>query len=184
MLARTDMYNFYSSGDEVLELGPQGITVLDWDASVRQYTWHKQEAFKGRNVLYGTGWAGWGFESNVTANAVNAAPDTILRDAPVFEHYPPEMFSSSIATNMQNRILAKGIPALSRATGVEDCLDFGRIRSNNARLFVMASNPNVGWCRSQDNFWKLRWLHTDIHNIAFFFTSHVFGKLVDLGFLQ
>lgn len=61
------MFNFYSSGDEVLELGPQGITVLDWDASVRQYTWHKQEAFKGRNVLYGSGWAGWGFESNVTA---------------------------------------------------------------------------------------------------------------------
>lgn len=23
----TEMYNFYSSGDEVLELGPQGITI-------------------------------------------------------------------------------------------------------------------------------------------------------------
>jgi len=41
----------------------------------------------------------------------------ILGDAPIFEHYPPEMFTDTIATNMQSKILAKGIPALSRATG-------------------------------------------------------------------
>ena len=114
----TEMFNFYSSGDEVLELGPQGITVLDWDASVRQYTWHKQEAFKGRNILYGSGWAGWGFESNVTAQAVNAASPETLRDFPIFEHDPDEMFCAAITTNMQNRILAKGIPALSIPVGI------------------------------------------------------------------
>ncbi|MBP5232431.1 MAG: hypothetical protein J6333_03395, partial [Planctomycetes bacterium] len=47
---------------------------LDWDASVRQYTWHKQDAFKGRNVLYGSCWAGWGFGSNVTALAFRELP--------------------------------------------------------------------------------------------------------------
>ena len=72
---------------------------------------NKREFYKGRNVLYGTGWAGWGFESNVTAQAVNAASSETLRDFPIFEHDPDEMFDASITTNMQNRILAKGIPA-------------------------------------------------------------------------
>jgi hypothetical protein len=183
----TEMYNFYSSGDEVLEIGPQGITVLDWDQSVRQYTWHKQEAFKGRNVLYGTGWAGWGFESNVTAQAVNAAPPSVLRDLPIFEHDPDEMFSAAITTNMQNRILAKGIPALSNPVGREPLYssvyaphDMNRIPSSDYPNGI--SRPN-GWCRG-DFSDSMPWLHSDIQNTAFFFTFRLFEKIADKGGVQ
>ena len=113
----TEMFNFYSYGDEVLGMGGRGIDAITFDGDVRQYTWQKQEAYKGRSWVYGTGWAGWGFESNVTAQAANTASPETLRDFPIFEHDPDEMFSATITTNMQNRILAKGIPALSKQVG-------------------------------------------------------------------
>ena len=92
------MFNFYSSGDEVLEVGPQDISILTGVSdSLRRYVCHKQEAFKGRNVLYGSGWAGWGFESNMTAQAVNAASPETLRDFPIFEQDPDEMFCAAIS---------------------------------------------------------------------------------------
>ncbi len=177
----TEMYNFYSSGDEVLEIGPRDISVLTGVSdSMRRYTWHKQEAFKGRNVLYGSGWAGWGFESNVTAQAANAASSATLRDAPIFEHDPDEMCSATIATNMQNRILAKGIPVLSSATGIEDQLVTQGQDVETHGSYEMLPIPMRPWCRISYK-WQLRWLHTDVHNIAYFFTHHVFGKIVEKG---
>ena len=176
----TEMFNFYSSGDEVLELGPQGITVLDWDASVRQYTWHKQEAFKGRNILYGSGWAGWGFESNVTAQAVNAASPETLRDFPIFEHDPDEMFCATIATNMQNRILAKGIPALSETIGMST---WAPAVGEGIRTYNMNDLTSRRWPRPPvDNSHK--WLHSDIQNLSLFFTYGVFSEVVDKGDLD
>jgi len=175
----TEMFNFYSSGDEVLELGPQGITVLDWDTSVRQYTWHKQEAFKGRNVLYGSGWAGWGFESNVTAQAANAASSATLRDAPIFEHDPDEMFSAAITTNMQNRILAKGIPALSIPVGISlEAWD----EEIEDKFFDMESLGNAP--TRTGNAINNRWLHSDVQNAAYFFSKAIFDEFVNRGFLK
>ena len=144
-------------------------------------SWHKQEAFKGRNVVYGSGWAGWGFESNVTAQAVNAASPETLRDFPIFEHDP--MFSAAITTNMQNRILAKGIPALSRATGIEGSLSLSSNWDAEAHCFRMKPPDGKTWCRSS-NTWEDRWLHTDIHNLALFFTCEVFEEFVRRGNLR
>ncbi len=103
--------------------------------------------------------------------------------SPIFEHDPDEMFSASISTNMQNSILAKGIPALSRATGVEDQFNPSRNRSTNTQTYMMSPDQEGYWCRSGGD-WESRWLHSDIQNLAFFFTHHVFDQLATKGVLR
>ena len=41
--------------------------LMGFDADVRRNTWQKQELYKGRSWIYGTGWAGWGFKTNMAA---------------------------------------------------------------------------------------------------------------------
>ena len=62
--------NFYSTGDEVLELAVDndlnvftGVT-----DSYSHHAWHKQELFKGRGMIDGLGgttWSGWNVEENL-----------------------------------------------------------------------------------------------------------------------
>ena len=142
--------------------------------------WHKQELFKGRNILYGSGWAGWGFESNVVASAANAAPDAVLRSAPIFEHDPSGMFSSSIPKALQNHILAKGIPALSAPVGRRE-LSTRIVRENHD---MNAMKPDGGrWCRNHRDY-EDRWLHSDIQNAGDFYTFKVFRSFVNEGELK
>jgi len=71
------LHNFWSSGDEVLEIREDDDIYVtsgiewDWELSwnplnwvspkTRRYVWHKQALLKGRSPIYGTQWAGWGF---------------------------------------------------------------------------------------------------------------------------
>ena len=143
--------------------------------------WHKQELFKGRNIFYGTGWAGWGFESNAVASAANAAPDAVLRFAPIFEHDPSGMFSSSIPKALQNHILAKGIPALSQPVGRTEMSKFSRY--DGTRNFDMNEMKPEGWCRKHDKY-GMQWLHSDIQNAGYFYTHEVFESFVENGDLK
>jgi len=140
------LYNFWSSGDEVLEIAEEEIGAVsglefDWELSwnplnwltinKRRYAWHKQALLKGRGIIVATQWAGWGFweeywwpfNSNVyTMTQANALDDATLRTAPVFRHYPENnngknMFTNSIPQTLQNEILARGIPELSYNIG-------------------------------------------------------------------
>ena len=173
--------NFYSSGDEGLEIDTNGVPyvietawdlvspLIGFDADVRRNTWQKQEFYKGRSWVYGTGWAGWGFESNVTAQAVNAAAPATLLNAPIFEHDPAEMFLTNIAQSMQNSIIAKGIPALSLAVGsnpLQNILSNGKNLNMNDENDISRRN---GWPRHLGEY-ASRWLHTDLHNLSFYFT--------------
>ena len=180
------VYNYWSSGDEVLEIGPaglaltDGITVENLRLQARQSTWHKQELFKGRNILYGSGWAGWGFESNVVASAANAAPDAVLRTVPIFEHDPSGMFSGSIPQPLQNHILAKGIPALSAPVGRTNLAD----KAKGGNFDMNAMKPQDGlWCRRHD-YYKTRWLHSDIQDVGYIFSREVFDSFVREGNLK
>ena len=180
------VYNYWSSGDEVLEIGPaglgltDGITVENLRLQARQSTWHKQELFKGRNILYGSGWAGWGFESNVVASAANAAPDAVLRSAPIFEHDPSGMFSGSIPQPLQNHILAKGIPALSAPVGRRKLGESVDDRDFDMNTMKPQDRP---WCRNHRTY-EDRWLHSDIQNVGYFHTHKVFDSFVDKGVLK
>jgi hypothetical protein len=45
--------------------------------------------------------------------------------------------------------------------------------------------PDGGaWGRDDSGTYKKRWLHSDMRNMAFFYTHLLFGKLVDEGVLR
>ena len=141
------VYNFYSKGDEVLEVTDNlklwsGVDVPDWEWEFGRYAWQKQEVFKGRDALGGTCWAGWElhqieidpilesddsyvFPSYVNAysqDEANAATEDELRENPVFNHYPEDLLFNPDSDKKVSKLLARGIPALSSAAGWNEIL--------------------------------------------------------------
>jgi len=192
----TVLYNYYSSGDNVLGLsadGPPGIltgVISDWG----RYAWNKQEVFKGVGCVAGTTWAGWGFARNapestmthsqmyMTAQDVIAtntiSPETFI-NWPVFRPTPSEMYSSNIEISVCNEILAKGIPALSGPSGSKSMSILAQDRDRDMNSI---SRPN-GWPRISGDFAGL-WLHCDLKDVSFFYNHKLFAEIVTKGELK
>ena len=189
--------NFYSSGDEVLELytdahnpswyngfSPSG----NWGD---RYSWHKQEIWKGRKSLLGvmgtTEWSGWGFKKNAlgikTWNAAdaNAVTDfSVFATNTVFNPYPISI-TNDVATRLEADFhLAQGIPALSPPTGRTDLNNYGIVSFDMNTSDYMANT----WPRPNDGQLGARFLHSDIKNVAYFFVHPVFKKIVEIGGLN
>jgi hypothetical protein len=157
-----DVFNFYSSGDEVFaeNSSTPGVTTgvfhwptlnLDWpffhpNLELDAFPWQKQEVFKGVNAA-GSLSAGWGFHCWTTninnetvwvrysaagANAL-VADGSIATNA-VFDRSVSAMFSSTISDYDIADILAFHIPAVSSPAGkVETFLDEDMYYDMNAR---------------------------------------------------
>lgn len=188
--------NFYSSGDEVLELytnshnpswyngfSPSG----NWGD---RYSWHKQEIWKGRKSLLGfmgtTDWSGWGFR---TAGLLNrrvwsAEAAQSVTDSRVFATNTVFVLSPASLTNAANSRLVidshltQGIPALSPPTGRTDLTAYGLLSFDMNHM-----KPN-GWPRATDSVQGDGFLHSDIKNVAYFFSHEVFKKIVEIGGLK
>lgn len=202
------LYNFWSSGDEVLEISEKDINLtsgieFDWEWPIipltinpRRYTWHKQALFKGRSSLYGTTWAGWEFWEWLiggkvyTEEEANSLTDDELRSAPVFRHNPDLMFTNVISQANINNLLARGIPELSFPIGYTNVLEISENPLNDRNF-----NINVGDFRRDDKAWPQRnidfntpentrpkrWLHTDLMNVAYHYTHKLYKKIVEKG---
>jgi hypothetical protein len=205
------LYNFWSSGDEVLEIAEDadGIDLtagLEWDwewtrppvaPNMHRYVWHKQALFKGRSWAYGTTWAGWGFwwhyvgddwVKAYTKAQANALTEDELRAAPVFRHNPDEMFSSNIVAEVRNNILARGMPELSYPIGYTNVLNLANYgEGRNLDLNALAFRREDGaWPQRDVDFndggeRPNRWLHTDLINLPHYYTHKLFKKLVEEG---
>ena len=189
--------NFYSSGDEVLEIYCEGdlhswtgINIWNWDFG--RYAWHKQELFKGRWGVGSTDWAGWEFAGhwegsgddtewvvNFTEAQANAAQSSVFTTNAVFRHDPDWMFNSSIPKNRQNELLAKAIPALSEATA-RHVISGLNSPDDNINLNTMKN----GWPRDPNDILGTRWLHCDIREMAYLYTYNAFDKMVEKGGLK
>lgn len=188
--------NFYSSGDEVLELytnkqnpawyngvSPSG----NWGD---RYSWHKQEIWKGRKSLLGfmgtTEWSGWGFRTKGLLNSrvwsaedANAVSDFgVFATNTVFTIYPESMTNPANPRLVIDAHLAQGIPALSPPTG--------RTRFNNLVMasFDMNAMKPANWPRTDEHPQGDGFLHSDIKNVAYFFNHAVFSKIVEVGGLK
>ena len=189
--------NFFSSGDEVLELytdahnpswyngfSPSG----NWGD---RYSWHKQEIWKGRKSLLGfmgtTEWSGWGFKKNAfgvkawSADEANAIIDlSVFATNTVFNPYPASI-TNSVASRLETDYhLAQGIPALSPPTGRTDLSDVN-VTSFDINTPQFMANT---WPRPNDGQLGGRFLHSDIKNVAYFFVHPVFRKIVEVGGLN
>ena len=200
------LYNFWSSGDEVLEIAATDINLgsgveFEWEwtwppvsVDARRYVWHKQALFKGRSWAYGTTWAGWGFwewalplvGKVYSRDEANALTDDELRAEPVFRHNPDEMFTSNIVVEVRNNLLARGIPELSFPIGATEVSSVTNV-SRNIDINTSAFRRNdEAWPRrsikygDDEDAW-LRWLHTDLINLPHYYTYKLFKKLVEEG---
>ncbi|MCX6984754.1 MAG: hypothetical protein NT118_08400, partial [Lentisphaerae bacterium] len=198
-------YNFYSSGEEVLDNithDKGNLTLID-DAvygtgDISLYCWGSQEKLKGRmlmNGLVGSNYAGWGFNGYYydlemlhmsSSDAQNINPEQ-LKTKPFFCDSPSELFSQDAGTaqtyalNNRFAILAKAIPARSFAIGRNE---INRIETGFESLDMMAmkSGPDKNWWpNTRDND---RWLHSDFKNVSYLYTFDVYNNIVSLGGLK
>ena len=197
---RTEMYNYYSAGDETLEIyedgtpSPlQGIAPSDKSTHSR-YAWHKQETHKGRELPVGTNQMGWGFHKNwaglpyYSPSQANMAASGRLLRRPVFRLDPSLILSTNAQpVSVCNAILAFGIPAISRPAGTTS---FGTLRG--VYNFDMAAQGRKAdatgqWVWPRDANTSVlgnRWLHSDVKNVAYLYTHLVFNDIVEQGGLK
>ena len=194
--------NFYSSGDEVLELNPDNeLNVLTGVADgLGHLSWHKQEIFKGRSRLTsglgGTDWSGWGFckvyvpTATFPVEMVKYSPqeaslltDEQLREDSVFNLYPVSMTNDVIPLLTRAAHLAQGIPALappsgssdlSEALGDDRCFDLNSVDTLSGGIV----RPH-GWPRRST--FSGRWLHSDMKDVAYYFNYKFFDKIIEEG---
>lgn len=193
--------NFYSTGDEVLELYPDntigilsGITTM-WT----RYCWHCQEMWKGRAFLVegfgGTDWSGWAFNTewvptlttpvrSVKYTSEDAALLTVaqIKSDPVFNPYPESVTNSVLPLLLRAAHLTRGIPALAQPTGR---VTFGGdLMSEN--MFDL--NDNDGGLKSGQwpsrSGYGTRWLHSDMKDVAYYYNFMFYKKVAEKGNLK
>ena len=215
--ARTELHNFYSSGDEVLAIfdmpDPDGsgkITLHPLGAGGAGISsWQKQERFKGRwgsslvGGFAGTSEMGWGFSSQGyyedgspplyqtvidptkpsnavvvrtapygTNAAANASTAQLLAD-PVFNHAPPAIFSANFDSGDIDRLLARGVPALSGPVGRGEIGNLAKNRQKDMNSIA----DELDWPRAGEDEWQ-GWRHSDMKSVALPFVKSAFGSIL------
>ena len=197
--------NFYSTGDEVLELSVDNdIGVLTGViTSFGQYSWHKQELFKGRAVLgtehWGaTQWSGWGFQKKliptmtfpvqVRKYTVEQAADLSLeqlRADPVFDPYPLNITNSVMPLLVRAAHLTQGVPALTPPTG---STRLGNVLGDNRYFDENVNNGEDGIIKPHNwparSSYGMRWLHSDMKDVAFWYNYRLYDKFIEVGGLK
>ena len=184
--------NFYSTGDEVLELAGNN-NVHTWTGisdSWGHLSWHKQELFKGRGGIGGTDWAGWNIDENIfgvykiSVVEAQAMTEADFKTNTVFYCYPPNMNQPVIPLLVRDAHLAQGIPALTPAAGrmkfqgwdAMTNFDLNSIDANQGLL-----RPN-GWpTRSK---YQGQWCHSDLKDVAYFYVFKFYAKAIEKGDLR
>ena len=198
--------NFYSTGDEVLELSDDN-DIYVWTGITSgyvQYSWHHQELWKGRaavNVLGGTTWSGWNIEADwrgepkISIEQALQMDDADFKTNTVFYCYPSSMNSTNISLLVRAAHLTHGIPALARPTGGRDLynvldwrdyfnmnLPVERQVGNDGQTITQGIQRPNGW---PTRFrWNDRWLHSDMKEISFFYNFKFYEKVVEKGELR
>ena len=106
-----------------------------------------------------------------------------LRDIPVFLRNPSAMFNN-IPAVLRNELLATGIPVLSPAAG-KAALGFPpeTIGQHNFNINTDFRPASGAWGRNHEDY-GVRWLHSDMKDMALFYTHKLFDKLVEEGSLE
>ena len=186
--------NFYSTGDEVLELlSDNNVGILSGITdSFAHHAWHKQELFKGRGIGVGAGatdWSGWNIEENwLGVNKISVEQALSMNNADfktntVFYCYPSSMNATNISLLVRGAHLALGIPSLTAATGATDLsATFDQENSFNLDLTNSDIEHPNGWpCKTS---YPNRWLHSDIKDVSFFFNFKFYEKVIEKGGLK
>jgi alpha-tubulin suppressor-like RCC1 family protein len=208
VLSSTVLYNYYSSGEEVLENGDGGVPEVDWHlikpsmgvwAGVK--VWVMQEMKKGIPFSIGLTpynvHGGWGRSNRSTFSMEEedffAIHKYSLIGGTFFQKFrlpvhgffvEDELVSKEVASQYmaQATLLAEAVPALSFAAG-SNPLEFSeRNRSLNENIDLDSD------MRDPAGFWPVRdelhqslwnrWLHGDLKDVAYVYTFRLFDNWV------
>ena len=79
-------------------------------------------------------------------------------------------------TTNRDQILCFAIPAISTAMGRTDFSD----KPDSTDMSIEFRSENK-WGRPQKHFYKTRWLHCDIKDMAYFYISKAFDDFANAG---
>jgi hypothetical protein len=205
--AGTNYYNFFSSGEDVLDIHMANDypTVPDIVTSgIGRYAWALQEKLKGRmnsNIVLGSFYGGWGFNIAdyyreipsqdgppervrllpVDANQIFADNPNLLRTMPFFKRGPDDnnLFSEPTGSSHAAQFRNRLLAEAFPAL----TLAAGKATVNALGLtghnFDMQNIFKNGWPR-QDQ----RWLHNDAREVSYLYVYKLFDKFVSIGGLQ
>jgi hypothetical protein len=193
-------YNFFSSGEDVVNNAPHGAAESIWNMT--DYAWCGQEKLKGRitgSIAGGSDWCGWEFNKSDYGNWVTAPnmppiwirmppdqakniPPAQLVTKPFFLKFPSELFNTDaekakqFATNNRFELLAKAIPARTFGIGGNEISKETKIKSHDMM------EMKTGWYSNEKS--KLPWKHSDFKNVAYIYTYRVYDNFVTFGGLK
>ena len=192
-VVNANVFNFYSSGEDVLANPsiPPGVPT-----GARE-VWNLQERLKGyasRGSLVTSSYGGWkanGRYVNIngaiwTPTQANQLTDDQLKTAPFFSpNSPTELYGqngSAYAADgaHRNTLLSEMIPALSLAAGSNNLSILGGTKN-----FDMMGMKNGGaWPPARSGQGSNDWFHSDIKAIGFIYNRPFYDKVVELGELK
>ncbi len=181
--SRTDCYNFYSSGEDVLSnpLGsPDPVPVSP------SQVWNLQERLKGLSAYSSTvltsAYGGWRIDASLQADMDNGVEFTIgqLKVNPCFDHsYPLPLYGASGSDYlddggvMANKLLAEMIPCLSFATGSNPLSSF----KDGHNVDMMTLENQWPPERRADKSWR----HGDFKAVAYLYVYALYEDYSKLG---
>jgi hypothetical protein len=202
-----NVYNFYSSGEEVLRndpfppddlLGLAETAVIDnvWnDTPYASYLWCLSEKEKGRmltDLILGSSHGGWGYNTNYgtltfppSQSVVAALTPSQLQTNPVFNtDVDGQLFTTSGSTFAdlnQIPILSDTIPAVSYCVGANAVPDPGIVVLN----INMQTQCETGWPASLSGGFEAGfWYHSDMREVAYSYTHTLLDDIVTFGNLK
>jgi hypothetical protein len=188
-------YNFYSSGEDVLDNTSNGQYNTTLSSQAPEHAWVTQELAKGTWLQWlatlNTGReGGWGFNpstySTFTPAQTGSITDAQLRAVPFFGAFSDPLLTDTNQGSAEaqkfavwTKTLAEAIPSLSFATGRNSV---GALQPQNYDLM----NYENGWpqVRLNDQDQKNRWFHGDAKDIAYTFNYLLWQQWVQLGSLK
>jgi pimeloyl-ACP methyl ester carboxylesterase len=202
------VYNFYSSGEEVLrswEDDPPtniltSIAQVFWNYYYSQsplgsYVWVWQEKAKGTaatNAFLGSDHGGWKFNTNyssLTVAQADALSAPQLQTNAFFDFGSPDFpndyavegsFGNVYAYENNNRMLGDAIPALSYPVGANPV---PRFQANDLNINMQGLENNWPSSRLQTTEGN-NWHHSDYQVVAYTYTYQLFNEMVTLGNLK
>ena len=204
-------YNFYSTGEDVVENPISSSSNVTWDMLINWSTsrgaWGHQEFVKGTNV-FSSGGASWAFERtqagwNWNYLAYLSAPDanssTVreqLKTRPAFERFleddlmsadPAVASTKAGEAKVQYDLLGRALPSLSYAAAANKSIALAQMQSSrNFDMEGEGRTPNQWPTEGHTGDSKSvgRWLHSDFKNVALPYVHQMYEAMISKGALD
>jgi len=189
-------YNFYSSGEDVLQThhGDPGLV----DVLSGEGAWCLQEKRKGRNwvsSIGGSTYGGWGFNDVHDSDLYTGTNHVLLSDAQLstevffrpggsgLNHLYDPATGSDFAGQYMYELLAGFVPARTLPCGANklDILDPPAMPDRNFNMNAMQNGWPAGRASGATGE---QWLHSDIKFIAYPYVYKVYSELIIKGDLK